>query len=128
MLLKYTAAYWGSSFVNELRRVSDAYAHHMRLSTLQSKPNTCVYILSGRGREHLDQWDRVDPVANCLSEGRTIKDEATELQVNLEKLLSHMAFINCTLVIRPWKIRPSAVDKSTAVRAILKDYINHRMK
>ncbi|CAB4433291.1 unnamed protein product [Rhizophagus irregularis] len=229
---KYTAAYWGSSFVNELRRVSDAYAHHMRLpvlkfnpvveaaknskkkrvilldydgtltadhklpefagpsnnvlstlKALQSKPNTCVYILSGRGREHLDQWfdstgiGEVDPVANCLSEGRTIKDEgngwyrlveqvdpawketilplfehykertpgsfieikevnvtwhyrsadpefgswqATELQVNLEKLLSHMA-LSIVLGNKTLEIRPSAVDKSTAVRAILKD-------
>ncbi|PKK77860.1 hypothetical protein RhiirC2_731063 [Rhizophagus irregularis] len=246
---KYTAAYWGSSFVNELRRVSDAYAHHMRLpvlkfnpvveaaknskkkrvilldydgtltadhklpefagpsnnvlltlKALQSKPNTCVYILSGRGREHLDKWfdstgiglsaehgcfykhpewlkGEVDPVANCLSEGRTIKDEgngwyrlveqvdpawketilplfehykertpgsfieikeinvtwhyrsadpefgswqATELQVNLEKLLSHMA-LSIVLGNKTLEIRPSAVDKSTAVRAILKD-------
>ncbi|CAG8572289.1 645_t:CDS:2 [Funneliformis caledonium] len=246
---KYTAAYWGSSFVSELRRVSEEFTHHMRLpvlkinqvvdiaknskkrrvilldydgtltavhklpefaspssnvlstlKALQSKPNTCVYILSGRGREHLDQWFNsagiglsaehgcfykhpeclngvVDPVANCLAEGKTIKGEsngwyrlveqvdpvwketilplfehyqertpgsfietkeinitwhyrsadpefgtwqATELQVNLEKLLSHMA-LSIVLGNKTLEVRPSSVDKSTAVRAILKD-------
>ncbi|SRR6266498_120605 len=147
------------------------------LNALQSKSNTCVYILSGRGREHLDQWfnstgiglsaehgcfykhpeclkGEVDPAASHLAEGKVIKGEsngwyrlveqvdpawketihplfehyqertpgsfietkeinitwhyrsadpefgswqATELQVNLEKLLSHMALSVCIM-------------------------------
>jgi trehalose-6-phosphatase len=142
-----------------------------RLRALQSKPNTFIYILSGRSRGHLDAWfkdtgiglsaehgcfykhpevlrDKVNPIANFVAEGKTVKEEsngwyrlveqvdptwketikplfqhytertpgsfieekeinltwhyqsadpefgkwqATELQVNLEKLLSHMA-------------------------------------
>ncbi|CAG8722531.1 7619_t:CDS:2, partial [Dentiscutata heterogama] len=147
---KYTAAYWGTSFVSELLRVSKEFNSYMIiprlkinqvveaakaskkkriilldydgtltsthklaeyanpsshivsiLKTLQSKPNTYVYILSGRGRTHLDQWfestgiglssehgcfykhpkslqGKVDPISNSLSEGRFIKEESDE--------------------------------------------------
>ncbi|CAG8630506.1 7182_t:CDS:2, partial [Diversispora eburnea] len=246
---KYTAAYWGTSFVNELKRVSEEYNVHTQkprlsfdqvlesakkaqkrvilldyegtltamhrlpelanpstnvlsvLKNLQSKPNVFIYILSGRERVHLDKWfesvevglsaehgcfykhpsclkDKINPVVNCLPEGRTIKEEtngwyklveqidpawkekilpllnhymertpgssieekeinltwnyrnaesefgswqATELQVNLEKLLSHMPL---TIVLgsnKTLEVRPSSVDKSTAVRTIIRD-------
>lgn len=216
---KYTAAYWGVSFVNELRRVSEEFGQRMSIPPLDSnavitkakeaqkkklilldydgtlttthklpefakpsqtvlghlkklaaQPDTFVYILSGRSRDHLDSWfestgvglsaehgcfykhpanvrDKINPVA-ASNEGKLIKEEdnkwyclveqvdpswketirplfqhytertpgsfieekeinltwhyrnadpefgswqATELQVNLEKLLSHMA-------------------------------------
>lgn len=141
------------------------------LKKLQTKENVFIYILSGRERVHLDKWfestevglsaehgcfykhplclqEKIDPMMNFLSEGKTINKEtkewyrlveqpdpawketilplfnhftertpgsaieekeinltwnyrnaesefgswqATELQVNLEKLLSHMA-------------------------------------
>ncbi|KAI9319302.1 glycosyltransferase family 20-domain-containing protein [Dichotomocladium elegans] len=217
---KYTASYWGLSFVNELRRISEEFGQRMsipelnvsrvltmaksstkkklilldydgtlttthklpefakpsqtvldHLKALASQPDTYVYILSGRGRKHLDAWfdstgvglsaehgcfykhpanirDKLDPVEISSQEGKLIKEEdgkwyclveqidpswketirplfqhytertpgsfieekeinltwhyrnadpefgswqATELQVNLEKLLSHMA-------------------------------------
>lgn len=102
---KYTAGYWGLTFVQELKRVSEEYNYQMRLPRLTSdyilsryiksnkkrvifldydgtlttshklpefakpssiildtlaklatKPNTYVYILSGRSRMHLDKW------------------------------------------------------------------------
>ncbi|KAI9592158.1 glycosyltransferase family 20-domain-containing protein [Syncephalis fuscata] len=104
---KYTAAYWGNSFVNELRmiisddaqqqqrRLAHLTADHVidlyqkstkrrvilldydgtltavhrlpdfakpsatvldNLTRLAALPNTYVYILSGRGRQHLDSW------------------------------------------------------------------------
>ncbi|RIB12039.1 glycosyltransferase family 20 protein [Gigaspora rosea] len=170
------------------------------LKTLQSKPNTYIYILSGRGRKHLDQWfgstgiglssehgcfykhpkclqGKVDPISNSLAEGRFIKEEsdewyrlveqidstwkenvhvlfqhytdrtpgtfieekeinltwhyrgadlefgswqATELQVNLEKQLCHMP-LSIILGNKTLEVRPLAVDKATAVRAIMKD-------
>lgn len=46
--------------------------------------------------------------------------QATELQVNLEKLLSHMA-LSIVLGNKTLELRPSSIDKSTAVRNILKD-------
>jgi HAD superfamily hydrolase (TIGR01484 family) len=222
---KYTAAYWGVSFVNELRRVSEEFGQRMsipqldlkqvvekaktaqkkklilldydgtlttthklpefakpsqtvlgHLKKLAEQPDTYVYILSGRSRQHLDSWfgstgvglsaehgcfykhpasirDTINPIAGT-NEGKLIKEEdnkwyclveqvdpswketirplfqhytertpgsfieekeinltwhyrecdiefgkwqATELQVNLEKLLSHMA-----LSVRPF--------------------------
>ncbi|CAO3597887.1 unnamed protein product [Absidia cylindrospora] len=245
---KYTAAYWGASFVNELRRVSEEFGQQMampqlnaeqvlskfqaskakklvlldydgtlttthklpefakpspkvldQLKTLASQPDTYVYILSGRGRQHLDSWfestgiglssehgcfykhpatirDKINPAASA-SDGKLVKAEddhwyclveqidpswketilplfehytertpgsfieekeinltwhyrnadpefgswqATELQVNLEKLLSHMA-LSIVLGNKTLELRPSSVDKSTAVRAIIKD-------
>ncbi|CAO3615110.1 unnamed protein product [Cunninghamella echinulata] len=245
---KYTAAYWGASYVNELRRVSEEFGQQMampqlnadqviqkykgskmgklilldydgtlttthklpefakpspkileQLKTLSAQPDTYVYILSGRGRQHLDSWfentgiglssehgcfykhplkirDKVNPVASS-SDGKLVKAEdgnwyclveqidpswketilplfehytertpgsfieekeinltwhyrnadpefgswqATELQVNLEKLLSHMA-LSIVLGNKTLELRPSSVDKSTAVRAIIKD-------
>lgn len=142
-----------------------------RLKALAAQPDTFVYILSGRGRKHLDAWfdstgvglsaehgcfykhpanirDKIDPAASAARDGKVIKEldgkwyclveqidptwketirplfqhytertpgsfieekeinltwhyrnadpefgswQATELQVNLEKLLSHMA-------------------------------------
>ncbi|KAG9287457.1 hypothetical protein G9A89_023829 [Geosiphon pyriformis] len=242
---KYTAAYWGLRFVNELRRVREnmqiprlsiektltaakaskkkiilldydgtlTTTHKLPelakpsdtiisiLKKLQSKPDTYVYILSGRGRSHLDKWfsstgiglsaehgcfykhpqtlrGHVDPIGNCQAEGKTLKEEsnswyklveqvdpawkeairpifqhylertpgsfieekeinltwhyrmadpefgswqATELQVNLEKVLSHMA-LSIVLGNKTLEVRPALVDKSTAVRAILKDF------
>lgn len=199
---KYTAAYWGVSFVNELRRVSEEFGQRMytppldtkevaakikaaqkkkvvlldydgtltathklpefakpsqavleHLRGLSSQPDTFVYILSGRSRQHLDSWFESTGVGlsaehgcfykqpssigdnqeewHCLVEqvdpswketirplfqhytertpGSFIEEkeinltwhyrnadpefgswQATELQVNLEKLLSHM--------------------------------------
>lgn len=245
---KYTAAYWGVSFVNELRRVSEEFGQRMsipqlnantvitkakestkkklilldydgtlttthklpefakpsqtvlgHLKTLAEQPDTYVYILSGRSRHHLDSWfestgvglsaehgcfykhpasirDKINPVA-ASNEGKLIKEEdnkwyclveqvdpswketirplfqhytertpgsfieekeinltwhyrnadpefgswqATELQVNLEKLLSHMA-LSIVLGNKTLELRPSSIDKSTAVRNILKD-------
>ncbi|KAI9013919.1 glycosyltransferase family 20-domain-containing protein [Phycomyces nitens] len=244
---KYTAAYWGLSFVNELRRVCEEFGQRMsipelnytdvltqakkatkkklvlldydgtlttthklpefakpsqtvldHLKTLASQPDTYVYILSGRGRHHLDEWfastgvglsaehgcfykhpanirDEINPTEN--NDGKLIKEEdnkwyclveqvdpswketirplfqhytertpgsfieekeinltwhyrnadpefgswqATELQVNLEKLLSHMA-LSIVLGNKTLELRPSSIDKSTAVRSILKD-------
>ncbi|KAL1919023.1 uncharacterized protein VTP21DRAFT_2404 [Calcarisporiella thermophila] len=244
---KYTAAYWGISFIKELRHVTEelsrvanlprlntaeviASAHKAKkrvilldydgtlttpqrlpelakpsrviistLTKLASMPGYYVYILSGRGRHHLDAWfqetgvglsaehgcfykhpvslrGQIDPMA-VVAEGKVVKEEgqgwyrlveqvdptwketirplfqhytertpgsfieekeinltwhyrntdpefgtwqAQELQVNLEKLMSHMALAivhgNKTL-----ELRPSSVDKSTAVRAILRD-------
>ncbi|KAG2226359.1 hypothetical protein INT45_000527 [Circinella minor] len=246
---KYTAAYWGLSFVNELRRISEEFGQRMsipelnfknvvtrfeeskakklilldydgtlttthklpefakpsqtvldHLKTLASKPDTYVYILSGRGRKHLDAWfdstgvglsaehgcfykhpvsirDKVNPVQSSSHESKLIKEvdnnwyclveqidpswketirplfqhytertpgsfieekeinltwhyrnadpefgswQATELQVNLEKLLSHMA-LSIVLGNKTLELRPSSIDKSTAVRNILKD-------
>ena len=102
---KYTAAYWGLTFVKELKRVSDEYDERMALPKLNTnlvidkfrssqrkkvifldydgtlttshklpefarpssvildtltkfaaKPDTYLYILSGRSRMHLDKW------------------------------------------------------------------------
>ncbi|OZJ01877.1 hypothetical protein BZG36_05018 [Bifiguratus adelaidae] len=245
---KYTAAYWGMSFVNELRRVSEEFGQRMsvprlltsqvidaakastkkkvilldydgtltathklpefakpsanvieNIKALTDKENTYVYILSGRGRQHMDSWfgstgvgmssehgcfykhpaavaDTISPF-NHATEGRFVKEEdnrwyrlvenidptwketirplfqhytertpgsfieekeinltwhyrnadpefgtwqATELQVNLEKLLSHMA-LAIVLGNKTLELRPSAIDKASAVRAILKD-------
>jgi trehalose 6-phosphate synthase/phosphatase len=46
--------------------------------------------------------------------------QAAELQVNLEKILSHMA-VSIIMGGKTLELRPSTVDKSTAVRSILKD-------
>ncbi|KAJ3129120.1 Trehalose-6-P synthase/phosphatase complex synthase subunit [Nowakowskiella sp. JEL0407] len=46
--------------------------------------------------------------------------QAAELQINLEKILSHMA-VSIILGNRTLELRPSMVDKGTSVRAILKD-------
>ncbi|ORX62168.1 hypothetical protein DM01DRAFT_1403862 [Hesseltinella vesiculosa] len=244
---KYTAAYWGASFVNELRRVSEEFGQQMampqlyadqvlqkfkqsktkklvlldydgtlttthklpefakpspkileQLKALANQEDTYVYILSGRGRHHLDSWfestgvglsaehgcfykhpakirDEIQPTSS--TEGKIVKAEdghwyclveqidpswketilplfehytertpgsfieekeinltwhyrnadpefgswqATELQVNLEKLLSHMA-LSIVLGNKTLELRPSSVDKATAVRAIIKD-------
>lgn len=102
---KHTAAYWGLSFVNDLKRISEESNGYLMLSRLpvdvvernfcasqkrrvifldydgtltswhrlpefarpsprtlellsrlMAVPNTFVYILSGRSRQHLDQW------------------------------------------------------------------------
>ncbi|CAG8458650.1 2852_t:CDS:2 [Acaulospora morrowiae] len=246
---KYTAENWGTSFVNELKRVSKEYGiTHKKilrfdfrkiaeaaknakrrvilldydgtltskrrlpefanpsssvlkiLRELQSKPDTYIYILSGRGRMHLDQWfegigvglsaehgcfykhpqclqGKIDPITNRISEGRVIEDEtngwyrlvekvdpvwkekmlplfthftertpgsfieekeinitwdyqdadlefgnwqASELQINLEKFLCNTS-LSIVLANKSLEIRPLTVDKSTAVRAIIKD-------
>ncbi|KAI8350992.1 glycosyltransferase family 20-domain-containing protein [Mortierella sp. GBAus27b] len=254
---KYTAAYWGLSFVNELRRVSEEFDHRMalpkltvdrvlqardkstrnkvvffdydgtlttthklpefanpashiidNLQALAAQPNTFVYILSGRDRKHLDAWfggcgvglsaehgcfyKHPPGVANAMKQIRSempdhnnnaqepaklVKDagngwfrsvdqvddswretirplfkhytertpgsfieekeinmtwhyreadpefgtwQATELQVNLEKLLAHMA-LSIILGNKTLELRPSSIDKSTSVKAILKD-------
>ncbi|KAJ1570011.1 Trehalose-6-P synthase/phosphatase complex synthase subunit [Nowakowskiella sp. JEL0078] len=46
--------------------------------------------------------------------------QAAELQVNLEKILAHMA-VSIILGNRTLELRPSMIDKATSVRAILKD-------
>ncbi|KAJ3085341.1 Trehalose-6-P synthase/phosphatase complex synthase subunit [Quaeritorhiza haematococci] len=46
--------------------------------------------------------------------------QAAELQVNLEKILSHMA-VSIILGNKTLELRPSMVDKATATRAIMKD-------
>lgn len=46
--------------------------------------------------------------------------QAAELQVNLEKILSHMA-VSIILGNKTLELRPASVDKATAARAILKD-------
>ncbi|KAJ3215868.1 Trehalose-6-P synthase/phosphatase complex synthase subunit [Dinochytrium kinnereticum] len=46
--------------------------------------------------------------------------QAAELQVNLEKILSHMA-VSVILGTKTVELRPSLVDKSIAARAILRD-------
>ncbi|KAI8928849.1 glycosyltransferase family 20-domain-containing protein [Entophlyctis helioformis] len=46
--------------------------------------------------------------------------QATELQVNLEKILSHMA-VSIILGNKTLELRPSMVDKGTSARAILKE-------
>ncbi|KAL2911543.1 Trehalose-6-P synthase/phosphatase complex synthase subunit [Polyrhizophydium stewartii] len=46
--------------------------------------------------------------------------QATELQVNLEKLLSHLA-VSIVLGNKTLELRPSMVDKATSARSILKD-------
>ncbi|TPX54655.1 hypothetical protein SeMB42_g00167 [Synchytrium endobioticum] len=46
--------------------------------------------------------------------------QAAELQVNLEKILSHMA-VSIILGNKTLELRPASVDKGTAARAILKD-------
>jgi trehalose 6-phosphate synthase/phosphatase len=238
---KYTAAFWGLSFVKELRRVSEQYDQSLALPKLTAShvitryqqsqkkkvifldydgtltashkvpelarpstkvietlkklgelPNVLVYILSGRGRLHLDKWFEETQVGLSAEHGCFYKHpakigsqpilsgakadtngwwcqvtqtdstwksvimplfqhytartpgsfieekeinltwhygnadpefgawQATELQVNLEKLLSHIAlsivFGNKTL-----ELRPSSIDKATAAKAILKD-------
>ncbi|CAG8644408.1 15036_t:CDS:2 [Acaulospora morrowiae] len=241
---KYTAANWGTSFVNELKRVGKEHGVREQirylkfsqttkaaksaknriilldydgtlvstqvlpelanpsssilkvLKKLQSKPNTYIYILSGRGRTHLDQWfesvgvglsaehgcyykhprgkvnfittrisdaktknetngwyrlvEKVDPTWKGIilplllhyterTPGSFIEEkevnvvwnyqsadpefgnwQAIELQVNLEKLLSRMP-LTIALVNKTLEVRPKTVDKSTAVRAIIKD-------
>ncbi|RKP27446.1 glycosyltransferase family 20-domain-containing protein [Syncephalis pseudoplumigaleata] len=233
---KYTAAYWGSSFVNELRMIiSDeaqqqqrrlAYltAEHLQatfekstkkrvilldydgtltamhrlpdfakpsaavldnLTRLAALPNTYVYILSGRGRQHLDSWFEKTGVGllaehgcfykhppyrvgkdvgngwYCLVESadRSWRDtivplflhytertpgsfieekeinitwhyrnadpefgawQASELQVNLEKILTHMA-LSIIMGNKTLELRPAAADKATGARTILKD-------
>ncbi|ORX95026.1 hypothetical protein K493DRAFT_220088 [Basidiobolus meristosporus CBS 931.73] len=246
---KYTAAYWGLSYVNELRRISEEFDHHMSLPKLDSqsvidrykksqkkklilldydgtltathrlpefakpspevikglknlaaKPDTYVYILSGRARDHLDSWfqdtgvglsaehgcfykhplslrnfdpnqtsevekgkfvkpetngwyrlveqvdptwrDTIRPLFQHYTErtpGSFIEEkevnltwhyrnadpefgswQASELQINLEKLLSHMA-LAIVLGNKTLELRPSSVDKATAVKAIIRD-------
>ncbi|KAF9973509.1 Trehalose-6-P synthase/phosphatase complex synthase subunit [Actinomortierella ambigua] len=252
---KYTAAYWGLSFVNELRRVSEELDHRLALPkltiehvhqayekstrakvilfdydgtltavhklpefanpashiisnllALANQPNTYVYILSGRDRKHLDSWfgecnvglsaehgcfykhpptvakamkqvHSEMPSSNAHEPAKLVKDagngwfrsvdqvdsswretirplfkhytertpgsfieekeinmtwhyrqadpefgtwQATELQVNLEKLLAHMA-LSIILGNKTLELRPSSIDKSTSVKAILKD-------
>ncbi|KAJ8327376.1 Trehalose-6-P synthase/phosphatase complex synthase subunit [Batrachochytrium dendrobatidis] len=46
--------------------------------------------------------------------------QAAELQVNLEKLLSHLA-VSIMIGNKTLELRPSMVDKATSARAILKD-------
>ncbi|TPX37644.1 alpha,alpha-trehalose-phosphate synthase (UDP-forming) [Synchytrium microbalum] len=46
--------------------------------------------------------------------------QAAELQVNLEKILSHMA-VSIILGNKTLELRPASVDKATAARAILRD-------
>ncbi|KAJ3416713.1 Trehalose-6-P synthase/phosphatase complex synthase subunit [Chytridiales sp. JEL 0842] len=46
--------------------------------------------------------------------------QAAELQVNLEKILSHMA-VSIILGNKTLELRPSMVDKATAARSIMKD-------
>lgn len=46
--------------------------------------------------------------------------QASELQVNLEKILSHMA-LSIVLGNKTLELRPSSSDKATAAKAILKD-------
>ena len=46
--------------------------------------------------------------------------QAAELQINLEKILSHMA-VSIIMGNKTLELRPSTVDKATSVRAILKD-------
>lgn len=251
---KYTAAYWGLSYVNELRRVSEEHDHRMQLprlslddlvnmhqkstkkkvifldydgtltsahklpefarpsssilntlELLSKLPNTHVYILSGRSRHHLSQWfhnnrfidvglsaehgcfykhppslnfspsnlspdeaksyrvesdgwyrlvnqvdgswrETIRPLFQHYTErtpGSFIEEkevnitwhyrnadpefgswQAAELQVNLEKILSHMA-VSAVLGTKTVELRPSSVDKSTAVRAILRDLCLH---
>ncbi|KAL7751082.1 Trehalose-6-P synthase/phosphatase complex synthase subunit [Sorochytrium milnesiophthora] len=245
---KYTAAYWGTSFVSELRRVREEFDSKMQtlpkltwdhlhkalqtstkqrvifldydgtlttshklpefarpnsalLSTLRNLsalPNTLVYILSGRSRQHLSMWfegtgvglsaehgcfykhpdalhfnvdaldeeerkrltvdedgwvrlvnhidsswrDTIRPLFQHYTErtpGSFIEEkevnitwhyrnadpefggwQAAELQVNLEKILSHLA-VSIVLGNRTLELRPSSVDKATAVRSILRD-------
>ncbi|KAF9960319.1 Trehalose-6-P synthase/phosphatase complex synthase subunit [Modicella reniformis] len=248
---KYTAAYWGISFVNELRRVSEELEHRMalpkltiqhvlqarshstkykivffdydgtsttthklpefanpashiihNLHALAAQPNTYVYILSGRDRKHLDSWfggcgvglsaehgcfykhstgvakalkqiQSEIPSNNAQEPSKLVKDAGnrwfrsvdqvdaswretirplfkhytestpgsyieekeinmtwhyreagpefgTWLQVNLEKLLAHMA-LSIILGNKTLELRPSSIDKSTSVKAILKD-------
>ena len=46
--------------------------------------------------------------------------QSSELQVNLEKILSHMA-VSIVLGNKTLELRPSSIDKATAAKAILKD-------
>lgn len=50
--------------------------------------------------------------------------QAAELQVNLEKTLSHLA-VSIVLGNKTLELRPSSIDKSTAVRCILKEMSNN---
>ncbi|KAF9434520.1 Trehalose-6-P synthase/phosphatase complex synthase subunit [Entomortierella beljakovae] len=226
---KYTAAYWGLSFVNELRRVSEEFDHRMSLPKLtiqhvlkarNSSTKAKVVFFDydgtltathklpefGRDRKHLDSWfggcnvglsaehgcfykhpEAVAkaikqirsemPTSNSQEPAKLVKDagngwfrsvdqvdaswretirplfkhytertpgsfieekeinmtwhyraadpefgtwQATELQVNLEKLLAHMA-LSIILGNKTLELRPSSIDKSTSVKAILKD-------
>lgn len=164
------------------------------LKKLNSLPDTYVYILSGRGRMHMDKWFEVSEVGLSAEHGCFYKHpdrlrkgisqppsgaksdtngwfclvnqfdtswkeiirplfqhytsrtpgsfieekeinltwhyrnsdpefgswQATELQVNLEKLLSHMA-VSIILGNKTLELRPSSVDKATAAKAILRD-------
>lgn len=239
---KYTAAYWGLSFVNELRRVKEAFdtqmrhlpklqkpelihlfrsapSTHLRLlfldydgtltphhksaefarpssvilsmvQALTQMPHTLVYILSGRARSHLETWfedvdvglsaehgcfyrhppsfvtrdglsrpwsrlaqdvddswrETIRPLFQHYTErtpGSFIEEkevnitwhyrnadpefgawQAAELQVNLEKILSHLA-VSVILGNKTLELRPSSVDKASAVRALLQD-LHHR--
>lgn len=46
--------------------------------------------------------------------------QASELQMNLEKILSHMA-VSILVGTKALELRPSTVDKATSARAILHD-------
>ncbi|KAJ1506003.1 Trehalose-6-P synthase/phosphatase complex synthase subunit [Coelomomyces lativittatus] len=246
---KYTAAYWGLSFVNELRRVKEEFDTKMRslpklqklevvrlfqstpksmyrvlfldydgtltthhklaefatpsssilniIHELTQLPNTLVYILSGRSRYHLQLWfekvnvglsaehgcfyrhpsslssllptmdssisvvsqelepwtrlasaiddswrETIRPLFQHYTErtpGSFIEEkevnitwhyrnadpefgawQAAELQMNLEKILSHLA-VSVILGNKTLELRPSSVDKATAVKALLKE-------
>lgn len=197
ILLDYDGTLTTTHKLPEFAKPSQTVLDHLK--TLASQPDTYVYILSGRGRKHLDAWfdstgvglsaehgcfykhpasirDKVSP-SKSSSDGKLIKEEdgkwyclveqidpswketirplfqhytertpgsfieekeinltwhyrnadpefgswqATELQVNLEKLLSHMA-LSIVLGNKTLELRPSSIDKSTAVRSILKD-------
>ena len=169
ILLDYDGTLTTTHKLPEFAKPSQTILDHLK--ALASKPDTYVYILSGRGRKHLDAWfdstgvglsaehgcfykhpasirDEINPVQSSSHESKLIKEEdgkwyclveqidpswketirplfqhytertpgsfieekeinltwhyrnadpefgswqATELQVNLEKLLSHMA-------------------------------------
>ncbi len=46
--------------------------------------------------------------------------QAAELQINLEKILSHMA-VSIVMGNKTLELRPSSVDKATAAKSILQD-------
>ncbi|KAG0361723.1 Trehalose-6-P synthase/phosphatase complex synthase subunit [Gamsiella multidivaricata] len=182
---KYTAAYWGLSFVNELRRVSEEFDHRMALPKLTiqhvlearshstkakviffdydgtltathklpefaSDAQEPVKLVKDAGNGWFRSVDQVDsswretirPLFKHYTErtpGSFIEEkeinmtwhyreadpefgtwQATELQVNLEKLLAHMA-LSIILGNKTLELRPSSIDKSTSVKAILKD-------
>ncbi|KAJ3210692.1 Trehalose-6-P synthase/phosphatase complex synthase subunit [Clydaea vesicula] len=53
--------------------------------------------------------------------------QAADLQVNLEKILSHMA-VSVILGNKTLELRPSSIDKGAAAKTILKDFGLHLLK